>query len=94
MEMAAPGCEKVMITGMPAITKSDIVELTDGDSAGAAGGEESGTIMEQLQFTEGSQKVTLQGSPSQRMGDPTTQNNKNAEGTVLAPSQTKVTINA
>ncbi|MFW5836822.1 MAG: DUF4150 domain-containing protein [Desulfovibrionaceae bacterium] len=94
MMMAAPGAEKVLISGMPAVNKSCEIMPTEGDTAGVEMGVESSTIMGPGKFTAGSMKVRIQGSAAQRMGDATTQNKQNAVGTVIEPSQEKVMINS
>ncbi len=93
MAVAMPGAKKVLITGSPAINKKCKLSVTEGDEAGVGMGIQSSTIKGVARFTNGSSKVKIEGSPPQRLGDPTTQNKDNAMlGNVVAPSQTKVMI--
>ncbi|HTN67413.1 MAG TPA: DUF4150 domain-containing protein [Burkholderiaceae bacterium] len=90
--MGNPATTKVLISGMPALTKSSKITISNGDQAGVAGGVASSKIMGPAEFIMGSMKVKLEGNPAVRLGDPTKQNDGNAVGTVLAPSQAKVMI--
>lgn len=90
--MGNPATTKVLIAGMPALTKSSKITISSGDEAGVAGGVVSGKIMGPAEFIMGSMKVKLEGNPAVRLGDPTKQNDGNAVGAVLAPSQAKVMI--
>lgn len=92
--LAQKAARKVFIHGMPALTKASTVEPTQGDQPGVAGGLSSGKIMGKAAFTQGSVCVKIEGSPAQRLGDPTTQNDNNAVGTCVQPSQTVVMINS
>lgn len=93
MALAMPGAKKVLITGAPAVNKKCKISLTEGDEPGVGMGVQSGTIKGPGKFVGGSAKVKIEGSPAQRLGDPTTQNKDNAKpGNVVAPSQTKVMV--
>lgn len=92
MPMAQPGALKVLVDGMPAVNKQCLIAPTEGDTPGVALGVQSQTIMAQGMFILGSAKVLVAGSPAQRLGDPSMQNNNNASGSVLAPSQLKVLV--
>ncbi|WP_218243279.1 DUF4150 domain-containing protein [Comamonas fluminis] len=83
---------KVLVAGSPAVTKASQIPMTNGDQAGSAGGVISGKIMGKAEFTQGSSKVNLQGKPAVRLSAPTKQNEGNAFGAVMAPSQSKVMI--
>jgi uncharacterized Zn-binding protein involved in type VI secretion len=89
---ANPVTKKVMIHGMPALTKASKVQPTQGDQAGAAGGLVSGKIMGPAEFVMGSQKVQFEGNPAVFMGNTTKQNDGNAVGADLMPSQNIVMI--
>ncbi len=89
---ANPASTKVRIAGMPALNKKSRCQPSTGDEAGSAGGMVSSAIKGPVAFTAGSLKVKIQGSPAVRMNDPTTHNNNNAVGQVVAPSQNKVRI--
>ncbi|MDR9837113.1 DUF4150 domain-containing protein [Herbaspirillum huttiense] len=90
--MGNPATTKVMISGMPALTKSSKITMSNGDQPGVNGGVVSGKIMGPAEFIMGSMKVKLEGNPAVRMGDTTKQNDGNAVGAVLVPSQVKVMI--
>lgn len=87
-----PATTKVLIAGMPALTKASKISISNGDQAGAAGGVMSSKIMGPTEFVSGSMKVKLEGNPALRLGDPTRQNDGNAIGAVLLPSQSTVMI--
>jgi len=87
-----PSTTKVMINGMPALTKASKIQPTNGDQAGTAGGVVSGKIMGPAEYIMGSTKVKLEGNPAVFMGNPTKQNDGNAVGSNLVPSQNKVMI--
>ncbi|MBN2254367.1 MAG: DUF4150 domain-containing protein, partial [Deltaproteobacteria bacterium] len=59
-----------------------------------SGGVVSGKNMDEGQFTQGSTKVYVEGSPAVRLTSPTKQNgsSSNAVGAAIAPSQVKVMI--
>lgn len=90
--MATSPATKVLVSGMPALTKESKIPLTNGDEAGAAGGVVSSKIMGQAEFIMGSMKVKFGGQFAVRLSDPTKQNDGNAVGSVLAPSQSKVMV--
>lgn len=90
--MGNPTTLKVLIAGMPALTKASKITISNGDQAGVAGGVMSGKMMGAAEFTMGSMTVRLEGNPAVRLSDPTKQNEGNAIGSVLAPSQAVVMI--
>ncbi|MDR5826369.1 DUF4150 domain-containing protein [Caballeronia sp. LP006] len=90
--MGTPPAETVLIGGSPALNLSAEIPMTNGDQGGVAGGVSSGMIMGPAKFTQGSEKVMIAGSPAVRLTTPTSQNQNNAMGAVLAPSQTVVMI--
>lgn len=65
------------------LAKKSEIPTTTGDEAGSVGGVTSGTTKGKVEFTQGSATVKIHGQHVVRMTDPTTQNNKNANGTVL-----------
>ncbi len=83
---------KVLIGGMPALTKASKVSISSGDEAGTAGGVTCGKIMGEAKFTSGSTSVKLEGNAAVYFGSPTTQNDNNAVGSVLSVSQFTVSI--
>lgn len=90
--MGNPATLKVLIAGMPALTKASKIAISSGDLGGVAGGVVSGKMMGAAEFTMGSMTVRLEGNPAVRLSDPTKQNEGNAIGSVLAPSQAVVMI--
>ena len=92
LPMATPPCAKVLVAGSPALSTECKVPMTSGDQPGVGLGVVSGKIMGEAKFTMGSTKVTLEGSPAVRLGDPTTHNANNAVGACMAPSQSKFMI--
>lgn len=90
--MATGAAQRVLVSGMPALTKASKIPLTNGDQAGATGGVVSGQIMGEVEFVMGSTKVKFEGQFAVRLSDPTKQNKGNAMGSVLAPSQSKVMV--
>lgn len=90
--MGNPATMKVLICGMPALTKASKIPISNGDVAGVAGGVVSGKFMGPTEFILGSLVVKLEGSPAVKLGDPTKQNDGNAVGSVLVPSQAVVMI--
>jgi hypothetical protein len=83
---------KVLVSGMPALTKASKIPLTNGDQAGTAGGVVSGKVMGEVEFIAGSAKVKFEGQAAIRLSTPTKQNAGNALGAVVAPSQSKVMV--
>jgi hypothetical protein len=90
--MANPATYTVHIAGTPAHNLATKTPSTSGDEAGSSGGTGSGTCKGQSRHTAGSQKVIIAGTPSTRMGDPTSQNSGNACGARITPSQNKVQV--
>lgn len=89
---ANPVTQKILIAGSPALTKASKLSPTQGDEAGASGGVVSGKIMGEVEFVMGSTKVNFEGNPSVFMGNSTKQNQGNAAGSDIMPSQEKVMI--
>lgn len=84
---------KLLVSGMPALTKASRIPITNGDQAGTAGGGVvSGKVMGEVEFVIGSAKVKFEGNPAVRLSAPTKHNAGNTVGQVLAPSQSKVLI--
>ena len=90
--MASPVAQKVLICGMPALTKASKIQPTNGDQAGVAQGVVSGKIMGPAEIIMGSTKVKIEGNPAVFLGNPTKQNDGNAVGSIVQPSQNKVMI--
>ena len=87
-----PATTKVLIVGMPALTKASKISISSGDEAGVAGGVMPGKIMGAAEFIAGSMTVNLEGHAAVRLSDPTKQNEGNCAGSVLSPSQAIVMI--
>ncbi|KIQ31966.1 type VI secretion protein [Variovorax paradoxus] len=83
---------KVLVSGMPALTKASKIPLTNGDELGKVGGVVSKKSQGEVEFVVGSAKVKFEGQPAIRLSTPTRQNAGNALGTVVAPSQSKVMV--
>lgn len=90
--MGNPCTMKVLISGMPVLTKASTIPMTNGDQAGMAGGVVSGKMMGKAEFINGSMAVKFEGNPVVKLGDPTKHNEGNGIGAVLAPSQAVVMI--
>jgi hypothetical protein len=90
--MGNPCTTKVLIGGMPVLTKASKIPMSSGDEAGVAGGVVSGANMGEVAFVSFSMAVKLEGNPVVKLGDATKHNGGNGVGAVLAPSQAVVMI--
>jgi uncharacterized Zn-binding protein involved in type VI secretion len=90
--MGNPATTKVLIGGMPALTKASKITLSSGDEPGVAGGVISGKNMGPAEFVLSSMVVMLEGNPAVRLGDMTKHNDGNIVGSVLAPGQVIVMV--
>jgi hypothetical protein len=90
--MADPTTVVVFIAGMPALFLDSEIPLSNGDQAGLAGGVASGMMMGPARAVMGSFAVMLEGIAAVRLSDPTLQNDDNAPGIIMAPSQPTVMI--
>ncbi|WP_322997264.1 DUF4150 domain-containing protein [Castellaniella sp.] len=91
--MATPPTTKVLVDGVPAVTKSSKIPLSNGDTPGTLGGVVSGTFMGECEFITASFKVKFEGKPVIRQGDSAKSNKGNCFGALLQPSQVKVNCN-
>lgn len=73
----------VRVGGEHVILQASRIPTTTGDEAGSAGGVQSGVIKGPVTFEGGSGTVRIHGEAVVRLGDPTSQNDGNARGTVL-----------
>ena len=89
---AIPTQFKVFTLCMPNHNLATMTPLTNGDNAGVAMGVASGMIMGPDRNLLGSFKVLTGGPPATKMLSPSLQNNTNAPGLTLVPSQPKVII--
>lgn len=85
-------CEKITVSGGPALNLDSETTLSNGDEPGVAGGVSSGKNLGKAAFTMGSAKVRFEGKAAVHVGNPTTHNEKNTVGMATVPSQTKVMI--
>jgi hypothetical protein len=83
---------RVLIDGAPAHNLGTSIPMSNGDNAGTLGGVVSNRFMGQARHTAGATSVLVGGKPATRLTSPTTQNNGNAVGVRIAPSQRKVVI--
>lgn len=90
--MGNPATTKVLIGGMPALTKASKITLSSGDEPGVAGGVISGKNMGPAEFVLSSMVVIFEGNPAVRLGDMTKHNDGNIVGSVLAPGQVIVMV--
>ncbi|ANN76539.1 DUF4150 domain-containing protein [Bordetella flabilis] len=92
-DMANPGtiAETVLICGMPALNQASIIQLSNGDQGGTAGGGVAcGEIMGEAAFVTGSVTVMVAGPPAVGLTSMTTQNTNNTIGLSASPSQVVV----
>lgn len=68
---------------LKALLKGSTVQSSSGDEAGSTGGVKSGGTKGPCEVTGGSGSVLYGGREIARFGDPTTQNDKNANGQLL-----------
>ena len=92
--MATGVVDAILIAGAPAHNLGTVVPLSQGDSAGSAGGVVSGTDMGPSRRVTGATKILLKGKPAARLTSQGPQNGTNCFGTTIAPSQTKVLFQA
>jgi hypothetical protein len=93
MTMGFPTTMKILIGGMPALHKSSIIPLTNGDEAGnVPGGVMSGTFIQKMEFMLCSMTVMFEGQGAVRSTMDSVNGNGNTPmmGMVMAPSQTTV----
>jgi hypothetical protein len=86
---------KVKVMNKEVILETSKISQSMGDEAGVAGGVVSGMNMGEIAFKMGSAKVKIEGKKPVYMSCTTAHNGSNANmpaGTVIAPSQTMVTV--
>ena len=88
--LANPPTTKVLVDGAPAVVKSSKIPMSNGDTAGTAGGVVSSSIMGECQFISASFKVKFEGKPVVRLTDSAKSNKGNTFGALIKPSQFKV----
>jgi hypothetical protein len=80
---------KVLVDGMPSLTISSEIPMSEGDEEGTNMGVVSGEVMGATAYVDSSEVLMLNGSPAVRLTSATGQNGStmNAEGACLVPSQ-------
>lgn len=90
--MAVPNVPNILFMGTPAHNLGTTIPMTNGDNAGLATGVASGTVMGPSRHLTGAFSVLIKGMPASRLTSISLQNNTNAPGSRVVPSQTKVLI--
>lgn len=90
--MAVPNVPNILFMGTPAHNLGTTIPMTNGDNAGLATGVASGTVMGPSRHLTGAFSVLIKGMPASRLTSISLQNNTNAPGCRVVPSQTKVLI--
>ena len=90
--MAVNAVYHVLVDYAPAHNMGTNVPLTNGDNAGLATGVASGTVMGPSRQLTGSFTVLMGGKPATKLTSMSIQNNTNAPGCQLVPSQVKVLL--
>ncbi len=88
--MAVPNVPNILFMGTPAHNLGTTIPMTNGDNAGLATGVASGTVMGPSRHLTGAFSILIKGMPASRMTSMSLQNNTNAPGCRVVPSQTKV----
>ena len=83
-------CSKVFIDGAPALHVKSATMLSNGDEPGVNGGTASGKFIGKGEFTQGSQKVSLEGKAAVSQGASTKHNQGNTTGMCCTAGQAKV----
>jgi len=90
--MAIPNQTTVFIMCMPQHNLGTIIPMTNGDNPGTDLGVASGTVMARSKHVTGVSNVVICGQIATRMTSQTLQNQTNAQGTRVAPSQQIVVL--
>ncbi|MCP1673937.1 hypothetical protein J2T57_001036 [Natronocella acetinitrilica] len=86
---------KVKFAGKGAVTKKSKMNRSQGDEAGTAGGVVSNQNMGPVAYKQGSDKVKVEGQPTQHLTAMTGHNGSNANmpaGLQVVPSQVRVLV--
>jgi hypothetical protein len=89
---AIPNVPNILFMGTPAHNMATTIPMTNGDNAGLATGVASGTVMGPSRHLTGAFSILLKGMPATRLTSLSLQNNTNAPGCRVVPSQTKVLL--
>lgn len=90
--MGVPAAYNILFMAAPAHNMSTTVPLTNGDNAGVALGVASGLVMGPSRHLTASFTALVGGMPATRLTSMSLQNNTNAPGARIVPSQVKVLI--
>ncbi len=90
--MAVGAAYHVLFNFAPAHNLGTSVPLTNGDNAGLATGVASGSVMGPARQLTASFTVLVGGKPGTKLTSMSLQNNTNAPGCQIVPSQTKVLL--
>ena len=90
--MGVPPAVNVLFSCAPAHNMGTVVPLTNGDNAGVATGVASGMVMGPGRHLTAAFTVLVGGMPATRMTSMSLQNNTNAPGMRIAPSQVQVLL--
>jgi hypothetical protein len=90
--MGVPAAYNILFMATPAHNMSTMVPLTNGDNAGVAMGVASGTVMGPKRHVTAAFTVLVGGMPGTRLTSMSIQNNTNAPGAAIVPSQVVVTL--
>jgi len=82
----------VMLSFAPAHNLGTSIPMTNGDNAGLATGVASGTVMGPSRHLTGAFTTLIGGKPATRLTSSSLQNNTNAPGCRIVPSQVKVLL--
>lgn len=83
LNAASRTASKVLAGGFEVVTTDSEIPSTTGDSAGTTGVKSTQLVGGKVTFPVGSSSVFAESKAVVRLGDPTSQNNGNASGTVL-----------
>jgi hypothetical protein len=89
---AIPNAWNILFMAAPAHNMATVTPITNGDTAGIAGGIVSQTVMSQSRHLTGAFTVLLRGTPATRLTSISLQNRCNIVGARVVPSQFKVLL--
>lgn len=89
---AIPAQPKVLFACTPAHNLATVTPITNGDNVGVVTGVASGTVMGPNRPLTGSFTTLIVGMPGTRLTSANVQNNTNAPGARIVPSQPKVLV--
>ncbi len=89
---AIPNIPHIIWVGGPVHNLNTTIPVSHNDEAGSEGGVASGTVASKSQHVSGASRVIIMGAPVSRLTSPNLTNSNNAQGTRVAPSQTKILV--